>query len=648
MALQVSPGITISERDLTTSVPNVSTSTGALVGHFRWGPVQKPILISDENGLVNTFREPNANTYVDFFTGANFLAYGNQLYTVRVVEESGANAQNAITASANTVKTLIKSDNDYDDNYSSGISGVGPLVAKYPGELGNSLKYSFCLTGNAYSSTLSGNLTFTSNSTVVTGLGTDFANELVSGDLLVAGQDKEVVKVSAVTNATYLILSSKYTGNTTAAASSNSNHTSGSASIERRWEYYDYVKKAPGTTDYANTVGGSGDELHLAIVDEDGEITGTRGEILEIFEGLSAASDAKAPDGSTNYYKDAINRRSEWAWWTGHPSGTTNFGSKASFTFTGPATPDTTSFVWGKDGVTPSDSNYNTGWDKFNDKKEIDVSILLGAGANQTRALHIINNIAEVRKDCVACISPRQADVVGNDAYETAQMDDIITYRNLLPSTSYAVMDSGWKLQYDKYNDVDRYIPLNGDIGGLMVRTDAVRDPWFSPAGYNRGNIKNVKRLAYNPKKSHRDQLYKNGINPVVSEAGQGTVLLGDKTMLSNPSAFDRINVRRLFITLEKAIELAANFTLFEQNDDTTRTQFRNLVEPFLRDVQGRRGITDFVVVCDGTNNTGEVIDRNEFVCDIYIKPTRSINFIKLNFIGVRTGVEFTEVVGSF
>ena len=654
MALQVSPGITISERDLTTGVPNVSTTTGALAGHFRWGPVQKAILISDENSLVNTFREPDANTYVDFFTGANFLAYGNQLQVVRVVEETGANAMNATTASANNIKTLIKNIDDYDDNYSTGITGVGPFVAKYPGELGNSLKYSICTTANVYSSTLTGNLTFTSNSTIVTGtevsdaVTTAFDTQISVGDILIAGPDKEAVKVASVSNASYLILESAYSGNTTQAYSSNSNHTSGSVSIERRWEFYDYVKKAPGTSDYANTVGGSGDELHIAIVDEDGEITGTRNNLIEVYEGLSAARDARAPDGSTNYYKDVLNKSSQWVWWTAHPTATTNYGAKASSTFTGPSTPSTGSFVNGKDGVSPSDGNYTTGYDKFRDKTIIDVSVLLGAGANQTRALHLINNIAEVRKDAVVCISPRNADIVGNDAYETAQMDSIISYRNLLPSSSYSILDSGWKLQYDKYNDVDRYVPLNGDIGGLLVRTDAVRDPWFSPAGYNRGNIKNVKRLAYNPIKAQRDQLYKNGINPVISQPGQGTVLFGDKTMLTAPSAFDRINVRRLFIVLEKAIGLAANYMLFEQNDDATRTQFRNLVEPFLRDVQGRRGITDFQVVCDGTNNTGEVIDRNEFVCDIYVKPTRSINFIRLNFVAVRTGVEFTEIVGQF
>jgi phage tail sheath protein FI len=274
--------------------------------------------------------------------------------------------------------------------------------------------------------------------------------------------------------------------------------------------------------------------------------------------------------------------------------------------------------------------------------------LILGGNSNQTLAVHIINNICETRKDCIVCLSPRAADVVNNSIYVGKEAEDTIEFRNLLPSSSYAVMDSCWKYQYDKYNDVYRYVPMNGDTAGLMVRTDTTRDPWFSPAGFNRGNVKNVIKLSVNPKKAQRDILYKAGINPVVTFPGQGTILFGDKTLLAKPSAFDRINVRRLFIVLEKAISTASKFTLFEFNDAFTRSQFRNLVEPFLRDVQGRRGIFDFRVVCDDTNNTGEVIDRNEFIGDIYIKPARSINFIQLNFIAVRTGVDFEEVVGQF
>jgi phage tail sheath protein FI len=253
--------------------------------------------------------------------------------------------------------------------------------------------------------------------------------------------------------------------------------------------------------------------------------------------------------------------------------------------------------------------------------------------------------MCDTRKDCLVFLSPEKSDVVNNPGGEVT---DTVAYRQTLTTSSYAVMDSNWKYQYDKYNDVYRWIPCNGDVAGLCARTDLERDPWFSPGGLNRGVLKNVIKLAYNPSKTNRDDLYVKGINPIVSFQGEGTVLFGDKTLLVKPSAFDRINVRRLFIVLEKAISRAARFSLFEFNDQFTRAQFVSLVEPFLRDVQGRRGITDFRVVCDETNNTGEVIDRNEFVGDIYIKPARSINYIQLNFVAVRTGVAFEEIVGQF
>jgi phage tail sheath protein FI len=336
-------------------------------------------------------------------------------------------------------------------------------------------------------------------------------------------------------------------------------------------------------------------------------------------------------------------------WWAAHATGLTNAGSAAAATtFGGGAQPVVESFINGSDGSAGTAGEYQRAYDLFKSAEDVDVSIILGGSSVSATAVHLINNIAEYRKDCVVCLSPEQADVVNNTSYVGAEVDDSVTFRNTLPSSSYAVLDSGYKYQYDKYNDVYRWVPLNGDTAGTMARTDQVRDPWYSPAGLTRGRIKNVVKLAFNPNKTDRDQLYKNGINPVVTFPGEGTILFGDRTLLASPSAFDRINVRRLFIVLEKAIAIAARQSLFEFNDPFTRSQFVSLVEPFLRDVQGRRGITDFRVVCDETNNTPEIIDRNEFVGDIYIKPARSINFIQLNFVAVRTGVEFDEVVGQF
>lgn len=645
MANQVSPGIEVREIDLTTVIPAVSTTVGGIAGHFRWGPVEQRVLVSDENGLYNNFNGPNSNTASDFFTAANFLAYGNALQTVRVIDTStsGATGRNATLNAANTADTVIKNSDSYEENYSSGISGVGAYVAKYPGELGNSLKISVCPSATAWSSTLTGNIAVTSNTVTVTGNNTLFSTEVTAGDYILLGPDKQVRKVASVASNTSLTLSTRYTGNTVTI-----NGTS-SSGVTRRWEFFDFFDVAPGTSAYANTAGGTADELHIAVVDEDGEWTGVQNQVIETFEKVSFAQDAKTSDGASNYYKNVINNRSNFVWWAAHADGNTNAGNKAAgTTFAGASLPQTSSFVNGRDGGTPPNADYINGFNLFRDTEDVDVSVLMGSAANQTIALHLINNIAERRKDCLVCLSPRRADVVNNSGYDGSEADDIISYRNLLPSSSFAIIDSGWKYQYDKYNDINRYVPLNGDTAGCIVRTDLDRDPWYSPAGFSRGQIKNVLKLAYNPSsKAERDLLYKNGINPVVTFPGEGTVLFGDKTMLSQPSAFDRINVRRLFIVLEKAISVAAKSTLFEFNDEFTRAQFKNLVEPYLRDVQGRRGIFDFRVVCDTTNNTPEVIDGNRFVGDIYIKPSRSINFIRLNFIAVRTGVEFDEIVGS-
>lgn len=633
MAFQVSPGVNVSEIDLTAVIPAVQTTAGGIAGQFIWGPVEQRVQIDSEDRLVANFQTPNNTTASDFFTAANFLAYGNQLFVVRI---AGSGAKNAITAGNSSI-TLIKNTDDYENNYSSGISGVGPFVAKYPGELGNSLKVSVCPSSSAFASTLTGTYDVTNGSTTVT-FSANQSGAIVVGDFLALGPDRKPFKIAVIANNTTVTLADSYDGNTVSSGSD----------LERRWEYYNFFDRAPGTSNYVTTAGGSGDQLHIAIVDEDGQWTGTQNQVIERFEAVSFASDAQNEDGTTNYYKNVINQQSAYMWWVAHNASNSNAGSAAlGTTFAGGTLPQTNSFVTGADGSAASAANYITGYNLFRNSEEVDVSLILGGAIGQTVATHLINNIAEVRKDCIVCLSPERSDVVNNSTYDNKEADDTVAYRNSLPSTSYAVLDSGWKYQYDKYNDLYRFVPVNGDTAGLMVRTDTTRDPWYSPAGFNRGQIKNVVKLAFNPRKSARDTLYKNGINPVVTFPGQGTVLFGDKTLLAQPSAFDRINVRRLFIVLEKAIAIAAQGQLFEFNDEFTRSQFVNIVEPFLRDVQGRRGITDFRVVCDETNNTPEVIDRNEFIGDIFIKPARSINFIQLNFVAVRTGVEFSEVVGA-
>ena len=426
------------------------------------------------------------------------------------------------------------------------------------------------------------------------------------------------------------------------------------------WAYKDNFNAAPGTSTYAadrNPVVAFGtensvkDEVHVIVIDEDGLWTGTKGAVLEKFAFLSKASDAKSSNGSTNYYKNIINTDSAYVYWMDHPTEGTNWGTTAAGTasvaktFANLTAPITRSLSGGADDLAVSDANLMNAWALFADDATYDISLVPVGAATSTVANYVISNICETRLDCVAFVSP-QSTVSGDPITGTGSTATtaIKAYRDLLPSTSYAVMDSGYKYQYDRYNDVYRFVPLNGDVAGLCARTDNTNDPWFSPGGLNRGQIKNVVKLAINPTKADRDVLYAAGINPVVTFPGEGTVLFGDKTLLAKPSAFDRINVRRLFIVMEKAIATAAKFQLFEFNDSFTQAQFRNLVEPFLRGVQGRRGITDFVVVCDGTNNTGEVIDSNNFVADIYVKPNRSINFITLNFIAARSAISFTEI----
>ena len=434
--------------------------------------------------------------------------------------------------------------------------------------------------------------------------------------------------------------------------------------IRRRWRFSDLFDSAPGTSDWSTANGrGELDELHVAVYDTTGDITGyavdVKGQrtssVIEVWNGLSKNSAAKTTQGGGNYYPDVIFRGSNYIYWTDHIAAGTNWGTDIAtgtdFTLVSGVTVD--SLTGGTDDYSVTAGEIELAYDKFADTENLDINLIMGgpsSGVADTEAgqdtfVTMITDLVETRRDCVGFVSPYRSAVVGVTSSIT-QTENIKDAFDKCPSSSYMVFDSGYKYMYDKYSDVYRFVPLNGDIAGLCAYTDGVADPWFSPAGYNRGSVRGAIKLAYNPQKADRDILYKARINPVVDFPGQGVTLFGDKTALTKPSAFDRINVRRLFLVLEKAIATAAKFQLFEFNDEFTRAQFRNLVEPFLRDVQGRRGIFDFKVVCDSTNNTGEVIDRNEFIGDIYIKPARSINFITLNFIAVRTGVAFSEVGG--
>ena len=675
MPFQVSPGVNVSEVDLTTIVPAVSTTQGGIAGVFRWGPANERVLISSEDELVAAYGRPTANNYETFFTASSFLAYGNQLYVVRSVAANSFNAVAAVNSSVAFANTQVKNEDAF-YNAVGTFDANAYWIAKYTGYLGNSLKISTCESSNAYSASLTGNtdsvpaFSFSINSNtlqiVVTSATSNtnantMANTIVSrinvGDYIVAGNTTlgtQNMKVTAIGAPSVTGNSTVFTAqaNVSLATTYNLSQNVSSNTVTRNWEYFSFVDGAPGTSRYTAAAGGSGDELHIAVVDEDGEFTGTAGQVLEIWKNVSRASDAKTEDGATNFYQTVINQNSQYVWFANARSGvTSNTAANMTALTVGPYTQ---SFRSGYDGVTESTqtlANMADAYSKFAKTEQVDVSLIL-TGKNQYGTVGeglanwIIDNVVEVRKDCIVLVSPEKSLVVTTSVHSPA--DSLVTFRNAIHNSSYAVMDSGYKYMYDKYNDTYRWVPLNGDVGGTIVRTDNTRDPWFSPAGFNRGQIKNVVRLAFNPDKADRDVIYKADINPVVTFPGEGTVLYGDKTLLGKPSAFDRINVRRLFIVLEKAISTSAKFTLFEFNDEFTRATFRNLVEPYLRDIKGRRGIYDFRVVCDESNNTPERIDRNEFWGDIYIKPARSINFIQLNFVAVRTGVQFDEIVGRF
>lgn len=847
MPFQLSPGVNVSELDLTTVIPAVATTDGAIGGVFKWGPADVATLVVSETELSKEYGKPDSDNAETWLSASNFLAYANRLYVSRAHHSTGVDVKlsgymvsgeknfivdnntattvvathqaisdsqstqwsgtttvvgvdasditaditsgnvdfgtntfsedvtatfvngervqftstdtlpsglslatnyfltnvtaagfqvtatrggavvnisdagvgtHTITRSGDTRITLNDSATStgsslaefYDSNYSfnaiantvalgsnsllsnhivlnstrfdsveSGFDDNVQYVAKYPGEIGNSLRISTCHSSAAYSSEVdvdydvafqrTFSLTVGSNTASFVATSGDsndlttITSQLAVGDLLKFGNTTLGYQYNEITNigtaaadggntVIQISLADPHALSEDVALDTNDDVING-FSLQRFWKHHSLVESAPGQSSYVQSYGNTAanDELHVVVIDQDGKISGTPDSVLEVFQGLSRATDAKDADGAGIYYKTVINQSSKYVWLANDSSDSPSATAVNVVSSTATA-PVSISFDYGKDIGTETSAPMGDilrSYDVFKNTEEYDVSLIITGksrgGTNGTQlANYIIDNLCEVRKDCIALVSPEKADVVDNFQDITA---DVVEFRNSMRSTSYAVLDSGYKYQYDKYNDVYRWIPLNGDVAGLCARTDNTRDAWYSPAGLNRGQIKNVIKLAWNPKQGERDVLYSNAVNPVVNFPGDGVVMFGDKTLLSKPSAFDRINVRRLFIVLEKAIARSSKFTLFEFNDDFTRSTFVSLITPFLRTVKARRGITDFVVICDETNNTGEVIDRGEFVGDIYIKPSRSINFIQLNFVAVRSGVEFSEVIGN-
>ena len=666
MSFLSSPGVHVREIDLTNVVPSVATTVGAIAGPFERGPVSSITTIGSEQELVQLFGKPQGDNFEWWFTAANFLQYSDQLKVVRT--------ESAIVNAGANSGILIRDDDHYLNSFASGQGSHGEWAARTAGTWGNSIGVSLCPSATAYEQNLgSSNQTVGEDAAGATTIKVDAGTAFNVGDIIsfstadassdatafahISGDEGNEYEVTAIaTHDLTVRLKDDVNGQGVKAVIPDYTF------IRRRWRFYDLFDGAPGTSDWATANGrGTGDELHVVVYDATGDISGYDNDVagqrtssvIERWANMSKNPVAKTAQGGSNYYPDVIFRGSEFIYWTDHISGGSNWGTDVTAAYTSVTSVDSGTLTGGTDDYAVTNGELKTAYDEFEDTESLDINLVLSGpsgGVTDTAAgmdTHgtMITDLVEKRKDCVGFVSPARSLVV-NVTSSVTQTKNVVDAFDLLPSSSYIVYDSGYKYMYDKYNDVYRFVPLNGDIAGLCANTDKVADPWFSPAGYNRGHIRGAIKLAYNPKQNERDQLYRARINPVTNFPGQGVVLFGDKTAQTKPSAFDRINVRRLFLVLEKAIAIASKYQLFEFNDEFTRAMFRNMVEPFLRDVQGRRGIFDFKVVCDATNNTGEVIDRNEFIGDIYIKPARSINFITLNFIATRTGVAFSEVGG--
>lgn len=642
MAFSVSPSVIVREVDASQAVPAIATPPAAIAGVFRWGPTNEPILLSSENQLVDRFGAPDAATYETFFVAADFLSYSNALYVVRADDGS-------LTASGDDLVL------DGNNAVIEGSSTYGAFAAKYQGALGNSIEVAWVSsTGFENSVLAAGDIPTNkvSNNQIDQTISFNSANvqfevgntaqlaALSMGDVLVIGNQSigyQELKIATFTETAGTVTEGEGNNAVTYVESYAYDITFSNKytlaetdlfklSMTRKWQHNGNFSRKP---DVGN--------IHVAVIDKLGTISGTPYFMLEKFENVSTTAGAVTAQGTTNYYPTVIDNFSSWV----KIANTAVIGTAAT------ALSRYENMAGGTDATTETTAtlaHIGFALDTLKNANEIDISFVLqGKGDDDaTRANYIVSNVCETRKDCVAFLSPSKEAVV-DELKMNAKLANVIAYRNKLQPSSYSFIDSGYKYRYDKYNDVYRWTPLNGDMAGLAARVE----PWESPAGFRKGVIKNVVKLAFNPDKTMRDVLYGSDVNPVISQTGQGIVLFGDKTGLGLTSAFDRLNVRRLFIAVEKAIATAAASFLFELNDDFTQTQFKNIVDPFLRDIQGRRGIIDYRVISDSTVNTPEVIDQNKFRASIFIKPARSINVIELTFVATRTGIEFDEIVGQ-
>jgi hypothetical protein len=643
MASQTSPGIIVQERDFTNSrLQETISNVGAIAGPFTQGEVGVAKLITTEKELVETFGKPTANNYEYWFTASEFLNYGGNLQVARIGSTAAGYLTNANSGGVASVS--IENESDYETNF-EGASQTYKFASKTPGTWGNALQVVSIDAGADQILTLASGVAFSKGDSITDGTAVGEVYEDNTAD---------TTKVAVVLDAG----SAKFTKGGTV---SGENVDSVTTWYDQQFAVPGLIKwnaiaPRPGTSPYVADRGGSKDEMHFVIIDKTGGITGTSNSILEKILYVSKAPDAKTTEGEGNFFKKVIKGRSKYIYVTAYedtsvydPAGAVDIAdgstSADDFKLYGPKT-------YTLSGGTDY-QNYNVGnetqtyLDVFVDTETLVIDYILSGPTTLAKANSLIN-LANTRKDCIAFISPQRSDVIGSDASNAAaQAENVVDFfESISDSSSYAVFDNNYKYIYDRFNDTYRWIPCNADMAGLCVNTTEVAEPWYSPAGFNRGNLRNAIKIAFNPNQEQRDDLYAKRVNPIVSFPGQGIVLFGDKTALRSPSAFDRINVRRLFLILERTIKDFSKSVLFELNDVTTRTNFTTQVNNYMRDIQARRGMTDFLVVADESNNTADVIDRNEFVADIYIKPARSINFITLTFVATRTGVSFDEVVG--
>ena len=616
-----SPAVVVKEIDLTGGVPNVQSTTGAIVGNFRWGPLSQRVLVNNEAELAATFGTPSDTEAVDFTTAAQFLSYSSALQVVRMsyeldsanrnalVASTAAAATNAYCARVTNSDTLITPDQGADSAYQIQIDNAEDFRAR--------------------ESTLAAQIDSNAGGL---GFGLDGTNDAK------------------------LMFSARYPGALGNSIKVSIQPAQDSTDVDwDSWAYRGNFNQAPGTSNYAANKGASHDLMQIVVIDEDGLITGSQGTVLETFEDVSVLTDAKTDEGISIYAKEVINNQSQYIWMHNFLQTQVTAGAGAATTLNKNYLPDTTSpvdysLVNGQNSAAFNPGRYTTGFDLFDDKDQVEIDFLIVPGmttsADQVTVTQDAVATVTARKDAIAVSSVAREDLLDTSS-DATRVTNIVATANQFTRSSYLVVDGNYLKVYDKYNDKYIYVPSAASVAGLMAATDYNLAPWYSPAGARRGNLLGVTSLVFSPTKGQRDTLYKAGVNPIANIPGQGVLLFGDKTFLGRVSAFDRINVRRLFLVLERAIGRAAEQVLFEFNDEFTRAEFVNIVEPVLREVQGRRGITDFRVVCDETNNTAAVIDRNEFIASIFIKPARSINYVTINFVAVRTGVDFEEVVGT-